>query len=266
MRFHRHPQFAAVIPIIVLGVACVLEARDTELPADTEPPADTESPTDSTDLPALAEQIYMAINMPQQLPLLTYGLSHYAAEGCPVVTQSDDVVLLTGDCSWSQGELQGSVSFTATSVTWNDWSMSFGDGTVVAVSGEQQLGETGSLTSDMVVVANVLAVPILPSGSGTYTYADYVVTDWMAYLGDPESEGDASDLLGTMEIEGLDSFNVNGTFTEAGQCDAYLDSLNLNVDGLKLMLGYTVTPDPCDACVDWDNNGSEAGSFCLGGP
>jgi hypothetical protein len=253
MHHHPSPGLAVLLPLIILCGACAPEDEETGLPPDT------------VGLAPLAERVWMATQMPQQLPLLTFGLSHYGAEGCPVVTQTEDELLLTGDCTWSQGELLGSVSFTATSVIWNDWSMSFGDGTVVAVSGEQILGTTGGLTTDMAVIAEVNAVPVLPEGSGSYTYVDYVVTDWLAYLGDPDAEGTSSDLLGTMVIEDVDSFTVNGTFTEEQRCMAYVDSADLSLEGLELLLSYTVTPEPCDACVDWAVEGSEAGTFCLGG-
>lgn len=209
----------------------------------------------------LAKRVYLAVNMPAQLSFLAYGLGHYANSGCPIVEQIDNTMTYYGDCTWDQGELEGSVTFSDSNVDWNNWSMSFGDDTIVAINGTQVLVDD-TMTTNIDVEADVKSVPILPEGQGSYVYTDYTIINWFGFLGDPSSESPDSQISGNLEISDLDKFQVTGEFFEDQECDTFIDEANITLEGDQITYSYQIDSSVCDTCIKWSTD-EYSGEFCL---
>lgn len=247
--FHR-----SILPILL--VACNPAGHDSE-----PPPVDDTGEPDPTGLGARAQDLLLALLMPMELPGLTTGLAHFSSNGCPEVVQSEDALVLVGDCAWDQGELEGSVSFGQTEIVWDAWSMSFGDGTVVAVDGQQVLRTDGAMVSDLLVEADVRQVPLLPAGQDRYTFTAHRLDDWDAWATGASPAAVA--LSGTMALDSLGPFALGGGFEDDGACPKFWDRVDLRLEGSDaLTIGSD--PDPCDLCFHWVEDQGGEGDFCLG--
>ncbi|MBN2799962.1 MAG: hypothetical protein JXX28_12520 [Deltaproteobacteria bacterium] len=199
------------------------------------------------------EIAFYALNFIGELPNLAYGLAAYADGGCPVVTESEDTLTLTGDCAWAQGELLGSVSFGATAVIWDGWSMSLGDGTVITADGTQLQGIDGAVSAELHLTAHVVQMPLLPAGDHT---VDYLALSTL-------QGATGVSFSGGMDIAGVDRFQVSGDFSDQGRCDLMIDHVDLTLRGVG-SIHYATEAEPCDACLDWSIAEGGAGQLCLG--
>jgi hypothetical protein len=242
--------------LVVLVLGCVPSGNDSAQQLDDtgEPAADG--------LGERAQDLFLALLMPMELPGLTTGLVHFSDNGCPVVEESEGVMIVHGDCAWEQGELEGSVSFSDTAILWDDWSMSFGDGTVVAVSGQQQLDEDGAMVSDLLVEADVRQLPLLPSGVDRYTFTGHRISDWDAYAS-AGTEAVTVELSGELELDSLERFTLSGAFHDTAVCPGFWDSVDLTLQGADAIT-FTSDPAICDLCFHWELASGGQGDFCLG--
>lgn len=247
----------ALLTLLALVLGCAPEGGDSDPQVE-----DTSNPV-VQGLGGRAQDLFLALLMPMELPGLTTGLAHFSDNGCPTVEQSADGMIIQGDCDWEQGVLEGSVSFSDTAILWDAWSMSFGDGTVVAVSGQQSLGDDGAMVSDLLVEADVRQVPLLPSGVDSYTFAGHRVSDWGAYA-TAATDPVMVELSGELELASLGHFVVSGAFHDAATCPKFWDSVDLTLQGADAIT-FTSDPDPCDLCFHWAVASGGEGDFCLGG-
>lgn len=248
----------ALLPLAACGGK---EGDDTAATEDTSMTGETG--TTETDVDPVHEDnieaLYGAIDVPGQLFLVTAMMAMGSGD-CPVVVEAGTVTTISGGCTDDDGNtLSGTVVAEEIgeggTLTFSNWTIESG-GDSVTVDGTATVDDNQALTSNFVVNGTAIEQEFL---TPSITYSNFVQTDIMVTV--MGSLGDNSN-SGTMVAEGIDSFEVSGTQSEAEACDTVPDRAEIDLTGAVHSISYSLNPDnDCDPCVTWTHDGM-TGEFC----